>query len=98
MAGVVMSERPIRLGSMRVQNGSQTCVCEPKGDGVTCDKQATRHFLWLREGSTSPVCQEHADWLHTRDAYTNPYDEHQITAQCEMPGVRWLFSTPGNDD
>lgn len=84
-----VEKTPLRLGDARAW-GETTC-----GYGLTipeCDKPATRHFMWMTDNSTSPACDEHAAYIHSRDTAATPFDEHTHGPNCGMPGTLWRFA------
>lgn len=91
-----MSEpKPLQLGTERSW-GETTChfgVREPM-----CSERATRHFMWLRDGSTSAACDEHAAYIHSRDTAATPFDEHTHGPDCGMPGAMWRFPYEDEDE
>ena len=81
--------KPLHLGDARTW-GETTCAF-----GLTlpeCDQRATRHFMWLNDNSTSPACDEHAAYIHSRDTTATPFDEHAHGPDCGMPGAMWRFA------
>lgn len=81
-------KEPLRLGTTRTWGGT---VCTFGLTEPECDKPATRHFMWMTDNSTSPACDEHAAYIHSRDTRETPYDEHAHGPDCGMPGSMWRF-------
>ena len=89
------ARKPLRLGDTRTW-GETTC-----GFGLTvpeCFEPATRHFMWLTDNSTSPACDEHAAYIHSRDTTATPFDEHTHGPDCGMPGALWRFAYEDQDE
>ena len=79
--------KPLIIGPERTW-GETTCHFGLVASGQ-CNKQATRHFLWLNDNTISNACDEHAAYIHSRDTTSTPFDEHAFGPECGMPGAHW---------